>query len=230
MSPTAVRPSVHSIRSQTTATPPASAPQPKASGNGAGSGHLARAVSLHLAGKHQEALQQLTQAVATNQGSPEVYRAMAHIYFELENFKEAARAYSTLVQLKPQYGMGWFNLAVCHERMGSWDEASEAFHKAASLDPRNLEAHLGLGVCHLRLEDPKSALFSFDRCLELSPAHEDAAFGKASALQSLGHSDQAAAIYQNILDLRPGSHQAAAARDQRPAYAPRPHSRRRGPR
>ena len=147
---------------------------------------LARAVSLHLAGRPDEALKHLQRAAAT-EGSPEIYRAMGHIQFELGEFQEAGGSYRTLVKLKPQYAMGWFNLAVCLERLGAWDDASEAFHKASTLDANHMDAHLGLGVCHLRLEDPKSALFSFERCLELSPGHEDALFGKAAALQSLGH-------------------------------------------
>jgi len=175
-------------------------PDPELSEKTTGPGYLARAVSLHLAGKREEALAQLQRAIAANQASAEIYRAMAHIQFEMGDFKEAGKTYRILTQVKPQYAMGWFNLAVCFERQGAWDDASESFHKASTLDPKHLDAHLGLGVCHLRLEDPKSALFSFERCLEIAPDHEDALFGKAAALQSLGHSDDASRIYQTILE------------------------------
>src|SRR4051812_24665038 len=117
-----------------------------------GPGYLARAVALHLAGNREEALKQLQRAVSTNQASAEIYRAMAHIQFEMGDFRESGKSYKLLTQVKPQYAMGWFNLAVCLERQGSWDDASEAFHKACSLDSKHLDAHLGLGVCHLRLE------------------------------------------------------------------------------
>ncbi len=167
--------------------------------------HLARAVTLHLAGKREEALKQLQRAIAANEASAEIYRAMGHIQFELGNFDEAAKSYRILAQVKPQYAMGWFNLAVCLERAGAWEDASQAFHRACTLDAAYLDAHLGLGVCHLRQEDPKSALFSFERCLELNPAHEDALFGKAVALQSLGHPDEASEIYQKILERNPDS-------------------------
>ena len=168
-------------------------------------GFLARAVALHLAGRREEALQQLQRAIAANEASPELYRAMGHIQFELGAFQDAARSYRSLVQMKPQYAMGWFNLAVCHERMGASDNACEAFHKAATLDPSNFDGHLGLGVCHLRLEDPKSALFAFERCLELQPENQDAIFGKAAALQSMGHADDASKLYQQILERDPDS-------------------------
>jgi hypothetical protein len=55
-------------------------------------GFLARAVSLHLAGRRDEALQQLQRALAGNEASPEVYRAMGHIQFELEDFRRPKRA------------------------------------------------------------------------------------------------------------------------------------------
>src|SRR5262252_4462337 len=125
--------------------------------------HLARAVALHLAGKRDDALQQLERAIAANEGSPEIYRAMGHIQFEMADYREAAKTYRRLVEVKPQYAMGWFNLAVSLERLSAWEEAAEAFRHAGTLDPKHAEAHLGLGVCHLRLEDPKSALHSFDR-------------------------------------------------------------------
>ena len=82
------------------------------------SGFLARAVTLHLAGKREEALKQLQRAVDADEASPEIYRAMGHIQFELNAFREAAQGYRSLTQLKPQYAKGWFNLAVCLERSG----------------------------------------------------------------------------------------------------------------
>jgi Flp pilus assembly protein TadD len=124
------------------------------------SGCLARAVTLHLAGKREEALKQLQRTVDVGEASPEIYRAMGHIQFELDAFADAAASYRSLTGIKPQYAKGWFNLAVCLERLDDWDGASQAFHKASTLDPSHLEAHLGLGVSHLRLEDPKSALFA----------------------------------------------------------------------
>ena len=168
-------------------------------------GSLARAVTLHLAGKREEALKQLQRSIEAGDASPEIYRAMGHIQFELNAFADAAASYRSLTQLKPQYAKGWFNLGVCLERADDWDNASQAFHNASTLDPSHLEAHLGLGVSYLRLEDPKSALFAFERCLELDAEHADALFGKAAAIQSLGHPDEASALYQRILEKDPES-------------------------
>ena len=98
---------------------PLRTPEPEAEKT-SGAGLLARAVALHLAGKREEALKLLQRAVSNNEGSAEIYRAMAHIQFEMGDFKEAGKTYRTLTQVKPQYAMGWFNLAVCLERLGAW--------------------------------------------------------------------------------------------------------------
>ena len=166
--------------------------------------YLARAVALHLAGKREEALKQFQRAIAANEASPEIYRAMGHIQFEMGDYKEAAKTYRLLTQIKPQYAMGWFNLAVsagAAERVGRGVKSLPQSRQARTRSTAMRTS--GLGVCHLRLEDPKSALYSFERCLELSPEQEEAAFGKAAAMQSLGHADEAAAIYENILARNP---------------------------
>jgi len=132
---------------------------------------LGLAVSLHLAGKREEALELLQKAVTNNQASAEIWRALGHIEFELDRFEAAAKSYRALTRLKPRYAQGWFDLAVCLERAEIWDQASEAFEKARDLDATNLDAQLGLALCLMRREDPKKALICFERVLELSPDH-----------------------------------------------------------
>src|SRR6476646_5019729 len=107
---------------------------PRQSDSGKGD-YLARAVALHLAGNREDALKELHRALAANVASPEIYRAMGHIQFEMGDYQEAVKTYRRLTQLKPQYGMGWFNLAVSAERMSGWDEAAKAFEKATELTP-----------------------------------------------------------------------------------------------
>src|SRR5215469_1692292 len=62
-------------------------------GSSSGGGFLARAVALHLAGKRDEALEQLRRAIAANEANPEIYRAMGHIQFELNDYAESAKSY-----------------------------------------------------------------------------------------------------------------------------------------
>src|SRR5947209_19104267 len=79
-------------------------------------GHLARAVALHLAGNREEALRQLEAALKAGETSAEIYRAMGHIQFEMGSYEDSGQSYRSLLKLKPQYGAGWFNLAISLER------------------------------------------------------------------------------------------------------------------
>ena len=111
--------------------------------------YLARAVSLHLDGKPEEALKELQRAIAKGERTAEVCSAMGHIQFELGQFEGGANSYRELLQLEPQHPTGWFNLAVCLERLGRWQEAAEKFQKACEIDPARSEARVGLGFCQL---------------------------------------------------------------------------------
>ena len=136
--------------------------------------YIARAVSLHLDGKAEEALRELQRAVAKGEKSAEVYSAMGQVQFELGQFEGAANSYRELLQLEPDHPMGWFNLAVCLERTGRWQEASEKFQKAAQVDPARTEAQLGLGICLLHLNQAQPALAAFERVLAREAENETA--------------------------------------------------------
>jgi len=129
---------------------------------------------------------------------------MGHIQFELGNFQESAKSYRTLAQLKPQYAMGWFNLAVSLERSDAWDDASEAFTRHARsipstwrpnwpgrLPPADGRPQVRLGLSSVAWNSP--------------PITRTRCSGKAVAMQSLGHPDEASQIYQRILKRNPES-------------------------
>ena len=87
---------------------------------------LAQAVSLHLDGKLEEALEEINRAL-DNGGDPslELLSAKAQIQFELEQFEEAAKSYERVLSMNPQHAHANLNLAVCLERMERWQEAVE---------------------------------------------------------------------------------------------------------
>jgi hypothetical protein len=71
--------------------------------------HLARAVTLHLAGKREEALKQLQRAIAANEAWPRFTAPWAHLVRTLQ-LREAAKSYRILAQVKPQppwAGLTW---------------------------------------------------------------------------------------------------------------------------
>jgi len=140
--------------------------------------HLARAVTSILEGSGRRRAPTAAR-IAANEASAEIYRAMGHIHFELALSMRPPRVIRTLVQIKPQYAMGWFDLAVCLERSGIVGDAAQAFHNRARWRPATWIPPGTRRVPSAPGGSQERALFSFERCLELEPAHADALFGKA---------------------------------------------------
>ena len=91
---------------------------------------LARAVSLHLEGKHKDALKELNTALENGEETADLYSAKGHLQFELEQFEEAVRSYEKLLTLAPRHATAHFNLGISFEKLGRWNEATNAFQKA----------------------------------------------------------------------------------------------------
>ena len=172
-----------------------------------------RAAALHLAGKPQEALEQIEQAIAAGEQGAEVYAAAGYLHYERRQFEQSAEAYRKLVALVPANGAAWFNLAAALQALGKWDEAGALFEKALAADPNRYEAHLGLGLSRLHMGAARPALEAYDRCLRLIPNLEPVRlepilFGKAAALQLLKKFAEAAELYNRVLEQNPRSEEA----------------------
>src|SRR3954453_16869533 len=86
---------------------PSVAPQPVPS-------HLfARAVSLHLDGRGDEALVELERALRGGENRAEIYSAIGYIHYERKQFEEATAAYRRLIEHEADHPNGSFNLALC---------------------------------------------------------------------------------------------------------------------
>src|SRR3984957_14561328 len=144
---------------------------------------LARAVSLHMEGKLDEALGEINRVLETGDGTLEMFSAKAQIQFELEMYEEAAQSYAKLLSMHPRHANANMNLAVCLERLGGWQEAAEFCEKVAESQPERLDARLGLGIALLHKEKSDAAAENFDKVLEKQPDHTTALFGKAVTLQ-----------------------------------------------
>ena len=101
---------------------------------------LAKAVSLHMEGKLDEALAEINRVLETAEGTLEIFSAKAQIQFELEMYEEAAQSYAKLLSMHPKHANANLNLAVCLERLGRWQEAADFFEKAAEAQPDRVDA------------------------------------------------------------------------------------------
>jgi tetratricopeptide (TPR) repeat protein len=164
------------------------------------------ALTLHSAGRYQEALEVLT---TPGDNLPDYYTLRGDIQFALTRFEEAAGSYFTSATLEPapQNAYAEFRLGICLHHLGRWAEAGQAFLKVLEVDPHRDEVRLGLGACLLHLNRPEEALANFDRCWS-DASRSRVLFGKAVALQLLGRYHEAEGAYHRLLASDPKSEEA----------------------
>src|SRR5207248_6118061 len=110
---------------------------------------FARAVSLHLDGRGDEALVELERALRGGEKRAEIYSAIGYIHYERKQFDEATAAYRRLLELETDHANGSFNLALCLQATEQWKEASQVFEKSLAANPTRKEACPCRGACHL---------------------------------------------------------------------------------
>ena len=166
---------------------------------------LAKAVSLHLDGNREQALQELDLLLEKGGANAEVWAARGHVQFELGQYDEAAESYAKLLELVPEHNTGRLHMALCLQNQGQWSEAAVRYQELVDNGGDSCDARLGLGNCLLHLSKPAEALEHYDKCAQEIPDDERVIFGKAVALHVNEQPDEARPLYEKVLELNPDS-------------------------
>src|SRR6187549_1520815 len=142
---------------------------------------LGRAVALHMEGKLKDALGELQSGLGTHGEQPDMIAAIGHLQCELEQYEDAVKTYTRLLEMAPGNIVAQFNQAVALEKLGKWEAAAKGFTITLAAEPDRAEARLGLGICLLHLEKAESALVEFQTYLKKNVDDETAQFGQAVA-------------------------------------------------
>lgn len=90
--------------------------------------------------------------------------------FQDGDFETAAAEFGGFLELVPNSGPAWFNLAAARERLDDHAAAIEAYERAFELDPSMSEGMLAVGDLYGRMQEWDQALAAFDRVKELVEA------------------------------------------------------------
>ena len=99
-----------------------------------------------------------------------VYRlVVADIYYDEDQFQEAAANYAALVQLSTAHEQAWYGLGLCQMRLGEMREAAAAFDRVIEIDAGNAQAHYAAAMAYTLLHDEKQGRRYLLRALALKP-------------------------------------------------------------
>lgn len=116
--------------------------------------------------------------------------------------EEAIDAFSSALEVKPDYAMAYFNRGTSHNSLGHAEQALQDFHRAIEMDPQNAESFVNRALLLQARGDLSSALRDYHRAVEIAPWSHAAHNNLGTLYQARGEYDLAMEEYDTALLLK----------------------------
>ncbi|PYQ46709.1 MAG: hypothetical protein DMF78_25690 [Acidobacteria bacterium] len=134
-------------------------------------------LSLRLAGRRTEAVEQLRKVVASNPDLRDAWEILGATLVELDRKKEAVEAFDRTIALDPTSAEPHLELArllvLDGRRDAALEQAAEYARRSLEADPRRVMSHFALGVVAQRAGRYEEALAAFRRTEEANRLQKD---------------------------------------------------------
>jgi RNA polymerase subunit RPABC4/transcription elongation factor Spt4 len=122
-----------------------------------------KALALRKLGKHRDALRTLNKILALDANDRGILLEKADIYYELAQYKKAAKIFTNLLEDEPKSALLWNKLGNALLRMGNQKESLVFYEKALTLDVDNREALVNKGYVLMKQKKYDEAV----KCAEM---------------------------------------------------------------
>lgn len=155
------------------------------------------------AGRHEEALEAIGQAVALRPNEPDWYSNLAVVQRRCGQTEDAVASLQRALALRPDLHHVHFNLGNALQELGRYVEALECYRRALELQPEHAASHVGLGNSLRELGRVEGAIESHRRAVALAPASAVAHDFLGVSLMEADRLDEAGACFRRALELEP---------------------------
>ena len=125
-------------------------------------------------GRHQEAIEHYSAAMAMDPNYSEYYNERGSIFLRIGGLAEAQRDYLRAIELSPPYFEVFTNLGQCYRNMGNMEEAVAAYSRALDLQPDQPLALVGRAQSHEALGNREAAIADYSSALARDPKQWEA--------------------------------------------------------
>lgn len=132
-----------------------------------------------------------------------VLQSLANLEAQRGHLHRATLHLRRLVQLMPQSGAAWFNLAFVLEQQEIAEEAEQAFRKAIEFEPTIDRAWYGLGLTLIRQRRLEEAIEALKQNTKMQPMSPFGWYQMARAHMDLGQRDEAARVIRHLEGFEP---------------------------
>jgi tetratricopeptide (TPR) repeat protein len=156
-------------------------------------GKVALAFDHLRAGRKDEAIETLRNALRENADNVDAMRALAQIYWRDEkHLSDAEALLRRATTLAPGYTAAWMLLGAILHEANRHPESIECYRTAATLEPANAAAWGGLGNAYAHTGEVQKSAEAYKRSLALNADAPGVQMGYGHVMKTLG--DQAAAL------------------------------------
>lgn len=160
-------------------------------------------VLAHQQGRHAEALNLISQALAGPGANPVFHSNMASVYLAMGRWLEAEARSREAIRLKPDLADAHNNLGIALRQQARPVEAEAAFRNAVRLNSGHIDARSNLGAILERQGKLAEALTQLQEAIRLAPGHAQARNDLGGALIATGQPADAESHLQEAIRLRP---------------------------
>lgn len=154
-------------------------------------------------GRSDEALIEITAALAIRPGDPDALLNHANMLKTLNRPAEALAGFERALAVRPSWPQALNNRGTVLQALGRFEEALADYDAALAVSPDYVEALSNRGSVLQDLKRPAEALGSYDYALRLAPQYAAAFNNRGSALLDLRRFADALGCFDRALALKP---------------------------
>lgn len=154
---------------------------------------LSQGIEAYNSGKYDQAIQLLSEFIASNPNEPDAYFHLGNAYFKKGDFKQAISSYLKALEKKPKDPELLFQLGMAHYNNKEYPMALDIFDRGLKLKKQPARFHYGLALVQMAQKDFSSADLNLRKALLLEP-------NSAEYHRALGDVNSARQVYGSAIE------------------------------
>ncbi|WP_187119752.1 tetratricopeptide repeat protein [Numidum massiliense] len=154
-------------------------------------------------GDYKEAIDAFNGSLNIHPDFPEGILQRGTAYLLLNDDDRALKDYEQAEELKPEWGLANYYLAVTYRKLEMYPTALAYIDRAIFLDPNDSDFYCERGFIYEESEQEEEALASFSRAIELNGEHVPAYISRGEIYQSREKWKEALGDYSRAIDIDP---------------------------
>lgn len=169
---------------------------------------LEKALSLHRAGRLEDAGRLYEQILAADPGNASAWHFVGVVYHQLGNSDAAVAAIKRALELDPRYADASNNLGNVYRECGEFDAALSAYERAVEILPGHADAWNNIGVMRSGRCEYDKAEGAYARAVEIDPRHLAAWQNRGNLASRVEKFEMSIAAFRKVIAVRPGDSRA----------------------